>query len=126
MATKYFENFPIVEYNGKKVRDITRRNTFVKNVSTNPMLFLPYTVKQNERAEDVAQFYYGSVDYVWLVYMANQIIDPYYEWPMDEETFNNYLIAKYGEVSGQVGDDVVDWTKDDTIDDNIIYYYKEV
>lgn len=126
MATKYFENFPIVEYNGKKVRDITRRNNFVKNVSTNPMLFLPYTVKQNERAEDVANFYYGSVDFVWLVYMANQIIDPYYEWPMDEETFNNYLIAKYGDVSGQVGDGVVDWTKDDTIDDNIIYYYKEV
>ena len=126
MATKYFENFPIVEYNGKKVRDITRRNNFVKSISTNPMLFLPYTVKQNERAEDVAQFYYGSVDYVWLVYMANQIIDPYYEWPMDEETFNNYLIAKYGDVSGEVGDDVVDWTKDDTIDDNIIYYYKEV
>ena len=126
MATKYFENFPIVEYNGKKVRDITRRNNFVKNISTNPMLFLPYTVKQNERAEDVANFYYGSVDYVWLVYMANQIIDPYYEWPMDEETFNNYLIAKYGDVSGEVGDGVVDWTKDDTIDDNIIYYYKEV
>ena len=126
MATKYFENFPIVEYNGKKVRDITRRNNFIKSISTNPMLFLPYTVKQNERAEDVAQFYYGSVDYVWLVYMANQIIGPYYEWPMDEETFNNYLIAKYGDVSGEVGDDVVDWTKDDTIDDNIIYYYKEV
>lgn len=123
---KYFENFPIVDYNGKKVRDITRRNTFLKSVSNNPMLYLPYTVKQNERAEDVAQFYYGSVDYVWLVYMANQIIDPYYEWPMDEETFNKYLIAKYGEVSGETGDDVVDWTKEEGNDENIVYYYKEV
>lgn len=123
---KYFENFPIVEYNGKVMRDITRRNQLVKTLTTNPMLFLPYTVKQNERAEDIAQFYYGSVDYIWLVYMANQIIDPYYEWPMDEETFNNYLIAKYEELSGETGDDVVDWTKDDTITDNIVYYYKEV
>jgi hypothetical protein len=123
---KYFENFPIVEYNGKVMRDITRRNQLVKTLTTNPMLFLPYTVKQNERAEDIAQFYYGSVDYSWLVYMANQIIDPYYEWPMDEETFNNYLIAKYEELSGETGDDVVDWTKDDTITDNIVYYYKEV
>jgi hypothetical protein len=123
---KYFENFPIVEYNGKVMRDITRRNQLVKTLTTNPMLFLPYTVKQNERAEDIAQFYYGSVDYSWLVYMANQIVDPYYEWPMDEETFNNYLIAKYEELSGETGDDVVDWTKDDTITDNIVYYYKEV
>lgn len=123
---KYFENFPIVEYNGKQVRDITRRNNFVKSVSTNPMLFLPYTVKQNERAEDIAEFYYGSVDYVWLVYMANQIIDPYYEWPMDEETFNKYIIAKYQEVSGETGDDVVEWSKDEGNDENIVYYYKEV
>jgi len=123
---KYFENFPIVEYNGKQVRDITRRNNFVKSISTNPMLFLPYTVKQNERAEDIAEFYYGSVDYAWLVYMANQIIDPYYEWPMDEETFNKYLIAKYTDVSGEVGDDVVDWTKEEGNDENIVYYYKEV
>lgn len=123
---KYFENFPIVEYNGKQVRDITRRNNFIKSVSTNPMLFLPYTVKQNERAEDIAEFYYGSVDYVWLVYMANQIIDPYYEWPMDEETFNKYIIAKYQEVSGETGDDVVEWSKDEGNDENIVYYYKEV
>ena len=123
---KYFENFPIVEYNGKQVRDITRRNNFIKSVSTNPMLFLPYTVKQNERAEDIAEFYYGSVDYVWLVYMANQIIDPYYEWPMDEETFNKYIIAKYQEVSGETGDDVVEWSKEEGNDENIVYYYKEV
>jgi hypothetical protein len=123
---KYFENFPIVEYDGKRVRDITRRNQFVKGLSTNPMLFLPYTIKQNERAEDVALFYYGSVYYDWLVYMANQIVDPYYEWPMDEETFNKHIIAKYQEVSGQKGDDVVDWSRNPDNDDNIVYYYKEV
>lgn len=124
--TKYFENFPIIEYEGKIVRDITRRNQFYKNVSTNPMLFLPYTVKQNERAEDIAQFYYGSVDYVWLVHLANNIIDPYHQWPMDEETFNNYLIEKYADESGLEGQDVIDWTRSPDEDDNIIYYYKEV
>jgi hypothetical protein len=123
---KYFENFPVIKYDGKLVRDITRRNQFLRSVSTNPLLFLPYTVKQNERAEDVAQFYYGSVDYVWLVYMANQIIDPYYEWPMDEETFNQYLISKYQDVSGENGDDVVDWTRSTDNDENVVYYYREV
>jgi len=60
---KYFQNFPVIEYQGKKVRDITRRNGFLKSVQTNPYLFLPYTIKDNERPEDVAQFYYGSTDY---------------------------------------------------------------
>lgn len=123
---KYFENFPVIEYQGRRVRDITRRNQFVKNVATNPYLFLPYTVKEGERAEDIALFYYGSVDYVWLVYLANNIIDPYHQWPMDEKTFNNYLIEKYQEQSGQVGEDVVDWIQDPNRDENILYYVRQV
>ena len=123
---KYFENFPLIEYEGRRVRDISRRTNFVKAVSNNPYLYYPYTVAEGERAEDIAQFYYGSVDYVWLVYMANNIIDPYHEWPMDPQTFNDYLVEKYTEESGEVGEDVIDWTRDPTNDDNIIFYVKKV
>jgi hypothetical protein len=122
---KYFENFPTIEYEGQRVRDITRRNSFTKLVSTNPLLFLPYTVREGERPEDIANFYYGSTDYTWLVYISNNIIDPYHQWPMAEADFNNYLIEKYGEQSGRIGEDVVDWTREDN-GENIIYYYREV
>jgi hypothetical protein len=123
---KYFEKFPIIEYEGRRVRDISRRSTFVRAVSNNPYLYYPYTVSEGERAEDIANFYYGSVDYVWLVYMANNIIDPYHEWPMDPQTFNDYLVEKYTEQSGEIGEDVIDWTRDPNNDDNIIYYVKRV
>ena len=123
--TKYFENFPVIEYEGQRVKDITRRSSFSKLVSTNPLLLMPYTVKEGQRPEDIAQFYYGSTDYTWLVYMSNNIIDPYHQWPMSEADFNNYLIEKYTEESGRIGEDVVDWTREDN-PDNIIYYYKEV
>jgi hypothetical protein len=123
---KYFEKFPIIEYEGRRVRDISRRSNFVRSVSNNPYLYYPYTVSEGERAEDIAHFYYGSVDYVWLVYMANNIIDPYHEWPMDPQTFNDYLVEKYTEQSGEIGEDVIDWTRDPNNDDNIIYYVKKV
>jgi hypothetical protein len=123
---KYFENFPVIEYEGRRIRDISRRSNFVRAVSNNPYLYYPYTVSEGERAEDIAQFYYGSVDYVWLVYMANNIIDPYHEWPMDPQTFNDYLVEKYTEQSGEIGEDVIDWTRDPNNDDNIIYYVKQV
>ena len=123
---KYFEKFPIIEYEGRRVRDISRRTNFVRAISNNPYLYYPYTVGEGERAEDIAQFYYGSVDYVWLVYMANNIIDPYHEWPMDPQTFNDYLVEKYTEESGEVGEDVIDWTRDPSNDDNIIFYVKKV
>ena len=123
---KYFENFPIIEYEGRRVRDISRRTSFVRALSNNPYIYYPYTVSEGERAEEVAHFYYGSVDYVWLVYMANNIIDPYHEWPMDPQTFNDYIVEKYTDESGEVGEDVIDWTRDTTNDDNIIFYVKKV
>mgnify|MGYP000879851056 FL=1 len=58
--------------------------------------------------------------------MANNIIDPYYEWPMNTQTFNDYMVDKYQAQSGRIGEDVLDWTKDETIDENIIYYVKTV
>jgi hypothetical protein len=126
MGTKYFENFPIITYEGRKVRDITRRASFIGAVKNNPYVYYPYTVKENERAEDIALAYYGSADYIWLVYMANNIIDPYYEWTMSSQTFNDYLVSKYTEESGRIGEDVIDWTKDTSIDENILYYIKTV
>lgn len=122
---KYFEQFPLIEYEGKLVRDITRRTNFTKEVSNNPLMYLPYTVKEGERPEDIAEFYYGSVDYTWVVYFSNSMMDPYHDWPKAEADFNNYLIAKYGKESGLVGEDIVDWTRDDN-PENILYYYKEV
>lgn len=122
---KYFENFPTINYEGHNVKDITRRNSFTALLADNPALYLPFTVREGERPEDIANYYYGSTDYTWLVYMANNIIDPYLQWPLAEADFNNYLIEKYGAASGRVGDEVVEWTREDN-GDNIIYYYRVV
>jgi hypothetical protein len=122
---KYFQEFPVIDYEGQQVKDITRRNGFTALVASNPFVFMPFTLKEGEKPEDVANYYYGSTDYTWLVYMSNNIIDPYHQWPMAEADFNNYLIAKYGAQSGKVGEEVVEWTKEDN-GENIIYYYREV
>ena len=124
---EYFENFPVINYGGREVRDITRRNKFIKGLSNNPLIFLPYTVKEGERPEDIAYHYYGSTEYTSLIYLANNIVDPYHQWPFAEKDFENYIIKKYGEQSGnRIGYNVLDWTKNENIDDNIIYYYREV
>ena len=126
MAGEYFKNFPTINYQGRNVRDITRRNKFLKSVTTNPLLFLPYTVKEGEKPEDIAYNYYGSTDYTWLVYLSNNIVDPYHQWHLSEENFHKYLIQKYEADSLKTGYEVVDWSQDETIDTNIVYYYKEV
>lgn len=134
--TKYFKQFPIIEYNGRRVRDISRRGGFSAEALNNKYLYMPYTVKEGERAEDIADFYYGSTDYVWLVYYSNNILDPVHDWPFSEYDFNKYLIDKYKDISGEEGEDVIDWTRKETttnqlgeeveFTDNVVYYYREV
>ena len=124
--SNYFDKMPIINYNGYQVRDLTRRNRFLPVSMANPYLFLPYTVADEDRPEDIAYYYYGSTDYTWLVLLANNIIDPYHDWPLKEEDFNKYLINKYAEASGKRGYEVVDWTQNENISDNIVYYSRAV
>ena len=126
MSNNYFEQFPLIKYGNVSVKDLSKRARFIEVARNNPYVFLPYTIKDNEKPEDIAYYYYGSTDYTWLVYMANNIIDPYTDWPLSEENFNNYLIQKYAAKSRKTGYEVVDWTQNQTITDNILYYYKVV
>lgn len=124
--SKYFDKFPTIKYDGQTIRDITKRTKFIDKNLSNPLLFLPYTVREGERPEDIAFNYYGSMDYTWLVLLANNMLDPYYDWPLDEQEFHEYLIKKYSEESGLKGYEVVSWTQNENIADNIVYFYKFV
>jgi len=124
--SKYFSNYPLIRYDGKMVRDITRRSKVIDETLRDPYIFLPYTVREGEKAEDVAYYYYGSVDDTWLVMLANNIVDPYTQWPMTDEEFDLYFINKYAKISKKEGIDVLRWGQDTTSTDNVVYYYKDV
>jgi len=120
--SKYFTYFPKVTHTNKIAQNITRRVKITETLLANPYVYLPYVVKEEERPEDVAYFYYGTMDKVWMVYLANQIIDPYTDWPMSYDNFNNYIIAKYADQANATGYDIIAWTQDTTSNTNIIHY----
>ena len=121
-----FNQLPIINYNGYEVRDLSSRYRVLPSSITNPYLFLPYTITDEDKPEDIAYYYYGSTDYTWLVLLANNMIDPYHDWPLKDEDFHKYIIKKYEKASGLKGYDVIDWTKNERIDENIAYYSKSV
>jgi hypothetical protein len=61
-------------------------------------VFYPYRVKDHERPDTIAFDYYGDSKYAWLVLMANDILDPYNDWPMSDADFNSFIVSKYGSV----------------------------
>lgn len=105
------------------------RVKILDNVKNDPYAFLPYTVKEGERPEDIAFYYYGSTEYLWLVFLSNKIVDPYFEWPLSEREFFLSLAKKYRPRAladlnqTYLSDiDVFHWTMNESRTANIEYY----
>lgn len=98
MAQRYFEKFPIVQYSNNAVVDITKRAVVLDSVSRNPFAFYPYELDVYERPDQFSYRYYQDPYQSWLVYLANKITDPYYEWYLSDTEFNDYLQKKYGSI----------------------------
>lgn len=92
----YFNNFPNIIYNGKPTKNITLRAKIMEPFRKDSTNFYPYTVKDNQTAEAIAFDYYDDPNYVWVIYLCNDIIDPYYDWHMSQYDFEKFLAEKYG------------------------------
>jgi len=125
----YFKYFPQIQYGGKVVTNITRRVKILDNIENDPYAYLPYTVKDNETPEEVAHLYYGDVAHVWIVWYSNNIVDPYFDWPLTYRDLEATLVKKY-KVQAETDEgrelsdlEIVNWTMDTSTNENILYYY---
>jgi hypothetical protein len=98
----YFSKFPKITYDmkGDSVRkllpDILRRVKLRTTIKSGGMLFDKYDVKEGERPEDVAFKWFGDPELHWIILMTNNVTDRYYDWPMNQVQFAEYLTDKYG------------------------------
>ena len=98
----YFSRFPLMVYDVKNnddyklLPDILRRVKIRQKINSSTMLFDKYDVKEGERPEDVAFKYFGDAELHWIVLMTNDITDRYYQWPMSQAQFAEFLTDKYG------------------------------
>jgi hypothetical protein len=95
----YFQQFPTINYNEHQVRNILARVKLTEVLNSTQLTYFDYQLDEGDQAWIIADQYYGSVDRTWLVYLSNNIIDPFYEWYMDTFTFENYITKKYGSLS---------------------------
>ena len=105
--TKYFDQFPIIDYNltgingnTTEVTDIFRRVKARSKIANNVTLFDNYDVAEGEKPEDVAYKVYGEADYFWVITLVNNIVNRYYDWPLDSFSFQEYVKDKYSNPDG--------------------------
>lgn len=95
----YFNLFPSTNYANTIATNIISKVKFDQSVQKNFAIFYPYTIEQGERADQIAARYYDDPTLDWIIYLANDVMDPYYDWPLSQNQFYEYIAAKYGSVS---------------------------
>ena len=101
----YFKHFPTIDYdptgdkNTKTIKDILTRLTIKDVVRNNKAVFSKYDVKEGQRPEDVAFEQYGDAQLHWIVLMMNEMVNPYYEWPMGLRDLEKFVAEKYSDVN---------------------------
>ena len=97
----YFNKFPQVNYsfdNGKTNKlaiNILKRVGFKDFTKDNASYFVKYNVMDGDTPEMVASKIYGKSDLHWVVLLFNDIINPYYDWPLSTRKLESYIKKKY-------------------------------
>ena len=100
----FFDNFPKIYYTFdtgpnaqfKTVVDIFVRTKFLSSILDNISIFYTYDIKDGDTPEAIAYKLYGDAQRHWMVLYMNQILDPYYEWPLDNNEFANNMVSQFG------------------------------
>jgi hypothetical protein len=99
----YFKHYPLVLYGNTSSNTVSvnllSKIAFRKNLQANYEVFHPYTIQEGDRPDTIAYLYYGDPGYDWLVYYSNNVLDPYFDWYLDSNTFRSYIVDKYGSVA---------------------------
>jgi hypothetical protein len=75
--------------------NLMARASVVPSLLNNPAVFYKYDIQEGDTPEIVAHKYYGDSYRFWIVLLSNQILDPQWQWPLNSNEFEDYLLAKY-------------------------------
>jgi hypothetical protein len=100
---QYFATLPKIlktDATGQSIlmTNLVSRSSVVPSLLNNAALFYQYDIQDTDTPESIAYKYYGESYRYWIVLFANQIIDPQWNWPMNNVVFAEYLANKYPDV----------------------------
>lgn len=100
--SKLFNFFPKTFYSNNDVgnsldtvTNITARFGFETKLKENTAAFYRYEIQDGDTPEIIAHKYYGHVERHWIVLMFNDIIDPQFDWPLEERNLMDFIELKY-------------------------------
>jgi len=108
MSSEFFSNYPRIAYDISGTNSVNPNYTVAVNllirnrlreaVEDDITVYYPYVVPEGMRPDVLSYQYYGDTIYTWTIFLANNIVDPYWEWPLSYKDFREYVSDKYGSI----------------------------
>jgi len=117
--SKYFNYFPKTVYslddtnNVDVVTSIVSRFAFESSFRDNTAVYYEYNVQDSDTPEIIANKFYGDSEKHWVVLMLNQIVDPQFDWPLDQRTIISFINEKYS-ANASAGQSGITWAQGNT------------
>lgn len=115
---KYFNFFPKTYYLSESetsadiLTKITTRFAYEQTFKENTSVFYEYDIKDSDTPEGIAYKMYGSSERHWMILLLNDIMNPVYDWPLDQREIIKFVDSKYSAnantSNGQTG---LSWSK---------------
>lgn len=136
---KYFDRFPTVDYDGKLVKNLLSKVDFTDAAKKDIYSSFDFTLTEaSSRSDLLSEVAYNSPYYDWLIYLSNEMIDPYYDYYLNDANLSLHIKSKYGSVQ-EASNEILyyrnNWAPDDSTIQESIYdslpsaiqkYYKPV
>lgn len=99
---KFFNYYPKTFYTSNNnttgvdaVTNIIARFGFEQQLKQNSLAFYPYQIQDSDTPEIIADKYYDNSERHWIVLLFNDIIDPQFDWPLNQNATIDYIDKKY-------------------------------
>ncbi len=99
---KFFNYYPKTFYTSNNntsgvdaVTNIIARFGFEQRLKENSLAFYPYQIQDSDTPEIIADKYYDSSERHWIVLLFNDIIDPQFDWPLNQNAIIDYIDKRY-------------------------------
>jgi hypothetical protein len=86
------------------IKNFFKRAKLREDIGSVVSAFEYYIITQDERPEQVAEKVYGDPELDWVILTCNNIINVQDQWPLNLDSFNKYMLEKYG--SEEAYDDI--------------------
>ena len=101
------------------VTNLVTRFSFEKKFKENTSVFTKYNINDGDTPEIIAYKAYGSAELHWVILSMNDIVDPQYDFPLDQRTLTKFVDSKYtANANTSIGQTGLTWART-----NIHSYY---